>query len=174
MRSSHPGHRQWYPRSERTKGLAPSGSVSTALTSILSASPALGPEPAVYATIPPSWQSTGGERHALPVPGLDPGDVRQPLLIRPFGREIAVGEVAGSRQRLLPVRQAPQAGARVFFCEPPPPPASPRSPVPAPRSAGAGPRRRRCPDPAASPACRADRRSCFWAATRPYRPHDTS
>ncbi len=73
MRSSHPGHRQWHPRSERTKGCAPSGSVSTALTSILSASPALGPEPAVYATIPPSCQSTGGERHALPVPGLDPG-----------------------------------------------------------------------------------------------------
>ena len=73
MRSSHPGHRQWHPRSERTKGCAPSGSVSTALTSILSVSPALGPEPAVYATIPPSCQSTGGERHALPVPGLDPG-----------------------------------------------------------------------------------------------------
>lgn len=73
MRSSHPDHRQWRPRSECTKGLAHSGSVSAALTSILWASPALGPEPAAYATILPSWQSTGGERHALPVPGLDPG-----------------------------------------------------------------------------------------------------
>ena len=73
MSASHPGHRQCHPRSERTKGCAPSGSVSTALTSILSASPASEPEPAVYATILPSWQSTGGERHALPVPGLDPG-----------------------------------------------------------------------------------------------------
>ena len=53
---------------------------------------------AVYATILPSWQSTVGERHALPVPGLDLGDVRQPLLIRPFGREVAVGEVVGSRR----------------------------------------------------------------------------
>ena len=79
---------------------APSGSVSTALASILLASSALGPEPAVYATIPPSWQSTGGERHALPSRALIPGDVRQPLLIRPFGREVAVGEVVGSRRRL--------------------------------------------------------------------------
>ena len=73
MSASHPGYRQWQPRSECTKGCAPSGGVSAALTSILLASPALGPEPAVYATILPSWQSTGGERHALPVPGLDPG-----------------------------------------------------------------------------------------------------
>ena len=42
-----------------------------------------------------------------------------------------------------PVRQAPQVGARVFFCEPPPPPASPRSPVPAPRPCGATPPRHR-------------------------------
>lgn len=28
---------------------------------------------AAYATILPSQQSTGGERHALPIPGLDPG-----------------------------------------------------------------------------------------------------
>ena len=32
------------------------------------------------------------------------------------------------QQGLLPVRQAPQVGAWVFFCEPPPPPASTRSP----------------------------------------------
>ena len=73
MRSSYPGHRQWQPRSECTRGFAPSGSVSTALMSILLASPALGLKPAVYATILPSWQSTGGERHALPVPGPDSG-----------------------------------------------------------------------------------------------------
>lgn len=46
-------------------------------------------------------------------------------------------------------------------------------PVPAPRSAGAGPRRRRHPDPVTSLACWLGRRSCFWAATRPYRPRDT-
>ena len=80
----------------RGTGFAPSGSVSAALTSIPSASQASGPEPAVHATIPPSWQSTGGERHALPVPGLDiPGDVRGPLLVRGLGGEVTVGEVAG-------------------------------------------------------------------------------
>ena len=68
-----PGHRQWHPRSECTRGCAPSGGVSAALTSILSASFRVGTEPAVYATILPSWQPTGGERHALPVPGPDPG-----------------------------------------------------------------------------------------------------
>ena len=31
----------------------------------------------------------------FPVPGLDPGDVREPLLVRLFGREVAVDEVAG-------------------------------------------------------------------------------
>ena len=35
-----------------------------------------------------------GEVH-LPVPGLDLGDVREPLLVRRFGREVAVDEVAG-------------------------------------------------------------------------------
>ena len=54
----------------------------------------------MYATILPSWQSTGGERHALPVPGLDLGDVRGPLLVRPFGHEVAVDEVAGRRRYL--------------------------------------------------------------------------
>ena len=49
------------------------------------------------------------------------------------------------RQRLLPVRQVPQVGAWVFFCELPPPPASTRSPVPAPRPCGATPRHRRRP-----------------------------
>lgn len=92
-----------HPRSERTKGCAPSGSVSAALTSILLASPASGPEPAAYATIPPSCQSTGGKRHALPVPGLDPGDVRQPLLVRPFGGEVPVGQVAGRGSCPAPV-----------------------------------------------------------------------
>lgn len=60
------GHRQWHPRSERTRGCTPSGSDSTALTSILSASPALGPEPAVYAMILPSWQPIIGERCTFP------------------------------------------------------------------------------------------------------------
>lgn len=76
------------------------GSVSAALTSILSASPASGPEPAVYATILPSWQPTGGERRAFPSPALIPGDVRGPFLLRYPSREIAVGEVAGSRRGL--------------------------------------------------------------------------
>ena len=40
-----------------------------------------------------------GEVH-LPVPGLDLGDVREPLLVRRFGREIPFDEVAGSRRRL--------------------------------------------------------------------------
>lgn len=31
----------------------------------------------------------------LPIPGLDLGDVREPLLVRPFGHEVAVDEVAG-------------------------------------------------------------------------------
>ena len=100
MSASHPGHRQWQPRSECTKGLAPSGSVSAALTSILSASPASGPEPAVYATILPSWQSTVGERYTFPSPALIPDDVRGPFPVRHPGREIAVGEAAGSRRGL--------------------------------------------------------------------------
>ena len=113
----------------------------------------------------------------FPSPALIPGDVRGPFPVRYPSREIAVGEVAGSRQRLPPVRQAPQVGARVFFCEPPPPPASPRSPVPAPRPCGATPphhRRRPWHSGFIAPlACRTGRRSCFWAATRPCRPHDT-
>ena len=113
MSASHPGHRQWHPRSERTKGYAPSGSVSAALTSILSTSPAPGPEPAAYATIPPSCQSTGGKRHALPVPGLDPGDVRQPLLVRPFGGEVPVGQVAGRGSCPAPVGTVPAPFGRV-------------------------------------------------------------
>ena len=44
----------------------------------------------------------------LPVPGLDLGDVRKPLLVRRFGREVAVDEVAGSGRRLVLV------GAVVF------------------------------------------------------------
>ena len=60
-----------------------------------------------------------------------------------------------------------------LFLRPPPPPASPRSPVPAPRPCGAGPRRRRRPDPVASLACRPVRRPCSRAATRPCRPRDT-
>ena len=61
----------------------------------------------MYATILPSKQSTGGERHALPVPGLDLGDVRQPLLVRPFGREVPVDEIGGSRRRLALVGTIP-------------------------------------------------------------------
>lgn len=102
MNASHPDHRQWHPRSERTKGCAPSGSVSAALTSILLASPTSGPEPAAYAPIPPSCQSTGGKRHIFPSRALIPGDVRGPFPVRHPSREIAVGEVAGSRRRLAP------------------------------------------------------------------------
>ncbi|MEQ6116877.1 hypothetical protein ABKP88_04285, partial [Bifidobacterium bifidum] len=58
--------------------------------------------PAVYAAILPSWQSTGGERHAFPSPALIPGDVRGPLPVRHPGREIAAGEVAGSRRGPAP------------------------------------------------------------------------
>ena len=58
------------------------------------------------------------------------------------------------------------------------PPASPRSPVPAPRPCGATPpryRRRPWHSGFVAPlACRSGRRSCSWAATRPYRPRDTS
>lgn len=36
----------------------------------------------------------------LPVPGLDLGDVCEPLLVRRFSREVAVDEVAGSGRRL--------------------------------------------------------------------------
>lgn len=42
-----------------------------------------------------------------------------------------------------------------------------------PRPCGAGPRRRRRPDPVASLACRPGRRPCSRAATRPCRPRDT-
>ncbi|WP_259306164.1 hypothetical protein, partial [Bifidobacterium longum] len=73
MSASHPGHRQWRPRSECTRGRAFPGSVEAASSGIRLAGSALGLKPAVYATILPSKQSTGGERHALPVPGLDPG-----------------------------------------------------------------------------------------------------
>lgn len=31
MSAGHPGHRQWWPRSERTRGCVPSGSVSAAV-----------------------------------------------------------------------------------------------------------------------------------------------
>ena len=117
MGASHPGHRQWHPRSERTRGCAPSGNVSAALTSILSAirrwdrnrpctrrSRRHGSRPAARGT-------------PFPSPALIPGDVRGPLPVRHPSREAAVGEAAGSRQRLLPVRQAPQVGAWVFFCD---------------------------------------------------------
>lgn len=40
-----------------------------------------------------------GEVH-LPIPGLDLGDVRESFLVRHLSREIAVGEVAGSRRGL--------------------------------------------------------------------------
>ena len=76
------------------------GSVEAAFSGIRLASSALGLKPAVYATILPSKQSTGGERHALPVPGLDLADVRQPLLVRTLGREVPVDEIGGSRRRL--------------------------------------------------------------------------
>lgn len=102
MRSGRPGHRRWRPRPERARGCAPSGSDSAALAGIPSASPASGPGPAVYAAILPSWQSTGGERHAFPSPALIPGDVRGPLPVRHPGREIAAGEVAGSRRGPAP------------------------------------------------------------------------
>lgn len=36
----------------------------------------------------------------LPIPGLNLGDVREPFLVRHLSREIAVGEVAGSRRGL--------------------------------------------------------------------------
>ena len=55
------------------QGTRAPGSVEAAFSSIRLAGSALGLKPAVYATILPSKQSTGGERHALPVPGLDPG-----------------------------------------------------------------------------------------------------
>ena len=61
----------------------------------------------MYATILPSKQSTGGERHALPVPGLDLADVRQPLLVRTLGREVPVDEIGGSRRRLALVGTIP-------------------------------------------------------------------
>lgn len=81
------------------------------------------------------------------------------------------------QQGLLPVRQVPQIGAWVFFCEPPPPPASTRSPAPAPRPCGATPprhcRRLWHSGFVAAQACWTGWRSCFWVATRPFRPHDT-
>ena len=203
MNASHPGHRQWHPRSERTKGCAPSGSVSAALTSILSASPASGPEPAAYATIPPSCQSTGGKRHALPVPGLDPGDVRQPLLVRPFGGEVPVGQVAGRGSRTTPVGTVPAPFGRVRHEPVPgrsinrvfspfdrrrrPAPGLFRDlrhlphqrvpPVPVPRPRGAKPRhrhrRRRMAGGGRPRACRSVRRSRSRVAARPCRPHGT-
>lgn len=107
MSPSHPGHRQWHPRSECTRGRAFPGSVEAAFSGIRLASSALGLKPAVYATILPSKQSTGGERHALPVPGLDLADVRQPLLVRTLGREVPVDEIGGSRRRLALVGTIP-------------------------------------------------------------------
>ena len=107
MSPSHPGRRQWHPRSECTRGRAFPGSVEAAFSGIRLASSALGLKPAVYATILPSKQSTGGERHALPVPGLDLADVRQPLLVRTLGREVPVDEIGGSRRRLALVGTIP-------------------------------------------------------------------
>ena len=107
MGASHPGHRQWRPRSECTRGRAFPGSVEAAFSGIRLAGSALGLKPAVYATVLPSKQSTGGERHALPVPGLDLADVRQPLLVRMLGREVPVDEIGGSRRRLALVGTIP-------------------------------------------------------------------
>ena len=107
MSPSHPGHRQWHPRSECTRGRAFPGSVEAAFSSIRLAGSALGLKPAVYATVLPSKQSTGGERHALPVPGLDLADVRGPFLVRTLGREVPVDEIGGSRRRLALVGTIP-------------------------------------------------------------------
>ena len=49
----------------------------------------------------------------LPVPGLDLGDVRQPLLIRPFGRKFAVDEIGGSRRGLALAGTVPAPFGRV-------------------------------------------------------------
>ena len=107
MSPGHPGHRQWRPRPECIRGRAPPGGVATASSGIRSASSASGPNPAACATILPSWQSTGGERHAIPVPGPDPGDVRQPLPVRLSGREAPVGQAAGCGSRLDPAGTVP-------------------------------------------------------------------
>ena len=113
MSPGHPGHRQWRPRPECTRGRAPPGGVATASSDIRLASSASGPNPAACATILPSWQSTGGERHALPVPGPDPGDARQPLPVRPSGREAPVGQAAGRGSRLAPAGTVPAPFGRV-------------------------------------------------------------
>lgn len=53
-----------------------------------------------------------GEVH-LPVPGLDLGDVREPLLVRRFGREVAVDEVAGRGRGLALVGAVPASSRHV-------------------------------------------------------------
>lgn len=113
MSPGHPGHRQWRPRPECIRGRAPPGGVATASSGIRSASSASGPNPAACATILPSWQSTGGKRHAIPVPGPDPGDVRQPLPVRLSGREAPVGQAAGCGSRLAPAGTVPAPFGRV-------------------------------------------------------------
>ena len=162
-----------------TKGCAPSGSVSAALTSILLASPASGPEPAVPV---PALGSGERLRHLRPEPGVsvngEPGVVAVGGCSARCRASVSSSRVNTSGADGRPEASSPCPTGAIgrrpgLFLRPPPPPASPRSPVPAPRPAGAGPRRRRRPDPVAPLACRTGRRSCSRSATRPYRPRDT-
>ena len=105
-----------------------------------------------------------------------PGD-RHAVVAVDHGRQVRLARGDGKLREVRDPQHVRPSGAWVFFCEPPPPPASTRSPVPAPRPCGATPpRHHRRPwhfGFVAAQACWSGWRSCFWAATRPCRPRDT-
>ena len=105
-----------------------------------------------------------------------PGD-RHAVVAVDHGRQAGLARGDREFREVRDPQHVRPLGAWVFFCEPPPPPASPRSPVPASRPCGATPpRHRRRPWRSgfvAAQACWSGWRSCFWDAARPCRPRDT-
>lgn len=106
-----------------------------------------------------------------------PGD-RHAVVAVDHGRQVRLARGDREFREVREPQHVRPLGAWVFFCEPPPPPASTRSPVPAPRPCDATPpRHHRRPWHSgfvAAQACWSGWRSCFRATTQPYRPHDTS
>ena len=105
-----------------------------------------------------------------------PGD-RHAVVAVDHGRQVGLPRGDREFREVRDPQHVRPLGAWVFFCEPPPPPASPCSPVPASRPCGATPpRHRRRPWHSgfvAAQACWSGWRSCFWDAARPCRPRDT-
>ncbi len=71
-----------------------------------------------------------------------PGD-RHAVVAVDHGRQVRLARGDGKLREVREPQHVRPFGAWVFFCEPPPPSASPRSPVPASRPCGAAPPRHR-------------------------------